>query len=385
MRFLVPVIWLILLAGIPVSAQTQTEVIQDNATVLDLRPFIDVSTASILIGEELNLINTTICSGGTSKCNVKSKDFYVLIHILVWSDTSKGDASKDVSPKAQNWYVYHAGSLSPYTEAKRLYGTRTMYFLYVHLNVPNPVTVGTPYTGYTPRYELQITKTTPTNVQDLFELATLAGSSGNTQFMTTTTPPVPVIWGGRQIEIRYVPSTIQIDSRYVTGPDSPRGNELSAVQTFSNEGKYWWDVSVGIPVKRISDLSFNSTNNTATTSQTSTTNAFALLDLYYPRVDLSGTTYSYVPHPIVGVAMAGQPLHKILVGGAVGLHFAEFYAGVLFVKQQSLSGLQVGSPATPAQLSAASHFNFKPQFTVGINIPIRTALQQLKKIQSKSP
>jgi hypothetical protein len=82
--------------------------------------------------------------------------------------------------------------------------------------------------------------------------------------------------------------------------------------------------------------------------------------------------------------MASQPLNKILVGGALGLHYAEFYAGALFVKQQSLSGLQVGSTATPQQLSSASTFNFKTQFTVGINLPVRAAIQAFKKTTTTS-
>lgn len=53
--------------------------------------------------------------------------------------------------------------------------------------------------------------------------------------------------------------------------------------------------------------------------------------------------------------------------------------GADFVKQQQLSGLSSGSPATPAQLGAATSLNYKAQFTVGVNIPIKAAATALSK------
>lgn len=350
-------------------AQTQNEVVQNPLTPdSSISKYVNNASASIFSSAEALQLMTATCGNAippTPKCDVSSKDFYAIIHVLLWADASGGK----IAPKAQNWYVYHGGSLSPYTEAKRLYGTRTIYVLYVHLSAPISDI------PYVPRYEIQITKTVPANLQDLFLLASLATPGGK----APANKPQDT-WGGGKVEIRLLPSSVQVDPRYVTqSAASNRGEEISPAQTFNNEGKYWWDVSVGIPLKKISDLKFDTTNNVVTPTQTSTTNAFALIDLYYPKVDLTGTSYSYIPHPIVGVAMASQPLHKILVGGAIGLHYAEFYAGAMFVKQQTLSGLQSGSPATPQQLSAASAFNFKTQFTVGLNLPIRAAIQALKK------
>jgi hypothetical protein len=77
--------------------------------------------------------------------------------------------------------------------------------------------------------------------------------------------------------------------------------------------------------------------------------------------------------------MASQPLHSILVGGAIGFNFAELFAGADFVKQQSLNGLSSGSPATPPQLSSATSNKFKAQFTVGINLPVKAAAATIKK------
>lgn len=125
-------------------------------------------------------------------------------------------------------------------------------------------------------------------------------------------------------------------------------------------------------------MKFDSTNNTVTSTQTSTQNMFAMLDLYFKPVDLSQTNYSLLPHPIAGVSLAKQPLHKILVGGAIGFYFAEVYAGALLVKQQSLNGLTTGSAATPQQVAATSQYSYKTQFTVGINLPVRSIVNSMK-------
>jgi len=228
---------------------------------------------------------------------------------------------------------------------------------------------------YKTRYEFTITKKLPANVQNVFLLLQLASGGAVAHVMTP-----PNFWGGRRVEIGLRPSDITIDPRIVTDQSpSNRGDEIATAQTFNNEGKYWWDVSVGVPVKKISELQVDSTNNTVTPTKIATTNAFALLNFYLPPADLAATQYSLIPHPIAGVALSGQPLHKILVGGAIGLHYAQLYAGALFVKQQHLNGLQTGSSATPDQVAAASRFRYDAQFTVGINLPLRAAIDALKK------
>jgi hypothetical protein len=333
---------------------------------------VDQTTATIFnVDAALALLRSTICQSG---CDLGSKNFYAIIHVLLWSSPS---AEGKITPKAQNWYVYHSGSWSQYmfTDAKRLYGASSVYLLFIHLNtVPKEI-------PYTPRYDLQITKAIPANLQDVFLLASLVSGAGK----APAGNPVNA-WGGRRVMIGLQPSTIQIDPRYVlTSSASNRGEEVAPAVTFSNEGKHYWDVSVGIPIKKISEVKFDTTNNVVTPTQTSTTNAFALLNFYYPPIDLASSTNSLnlIPHPIAGVAMAKQPLHKILVGGAIGVSYVELYAGALLVKQQKLTGLQTGNTATPSQLAAASHGAYETQFSIGINVPVRALIAASKKKSGK--
>jgi hypothetical protein len=321
------------------------------------------------LSQARDLLLNTVCSG--SACDPEAKDFYAIIHVLKWS-TVQNDKQ---TVAGEHWYVYHpekhGWTQDQFTDGKRLFNAKHFYLLYIHLNVADTV-------PYTPVYEVQITKKLPQNVANLFALFQL--ETGGAAKAAAKTPTYSDKWGGRIVNVGQRPSDIKVDPRALIDVSKPvsSSTEVTSAQTFNNEGKYWWDVSVAVPVKKISELRFDSANNTVTPTQTSTQNMFAVLDLYFKPVDLSQTNYSLIPHPIAGVSLAKQPLHKILVGGAIGFYFAEVYAGALFVKQQSLSGLTTGSSATPQQVAAASRYSFDHQFTVGINLPVRSIMNSMK-------
>src|SRR5207253_1047462 len=137
------------------------------------------------------------------------------------------------------------------------------------------------------------------------------------------------------------------------------------------EGLYWWDVSVGVPIRRISQLSFQNTNNSLSPVKVDKQNIFALLNLYPVRVDVKTQGFTWIPHFVGGVAIAKQPQNKILIGGAFGPYFANFYLGALFVKQQE--------KADPTATTSSIRNVYKPQFTFGLNLPVRGIAEALKK------
>jgi len=366
---------LFLLGASPVRSSCQQNEIAQGFTDTPaaseaIKKDIDHNSYSIFtLDQARDLLLNTLCVD--NHCNPDAKDFYAVIHIVKWSD-AQGVPSAKQTVIGEHWYVYHPASQGwtqdQFTDGKRLFGAKSFYLLYVHLNFASTLA-----TVPVPVYQVQITKTLPQNVANLFALLQLEAGGA------PKAAQPPDRWGGRLIVVGQRPSDIKIDPRAITDPSKPASSsEVTTAQTLHNEGKYWWDVSVAVPVKKISELKFDSTNNTVAPTQTSTQNMFAVLDIYLKPVDLSGTTYSLVPHPLVGVSMAKQPLHKILVGGAVGFHFVEVYAGALFVKQQSLTGVSTGSPATPPQVAAASKFGYETQFTVGINLPVRSIVNALK-------
>jgi hypothetical protein len=125
-------------------------------------------------------------------------------------------------------------------------------------------------------------------------------------------------------------------------------------------------VSIAVPVKKISGVQYSGSGSNIVPSQINRQNSFAVIDAYLVPVDLAGSSYNWVPHPLVGVSMAQQPLHSVLAAVGAGTHFGEIFVGVDFLKQQSGFGSVV-------------HDVTKGQFAVGINIPINGAYQSLKK------
>ncbi|WP_433971869.1 hypothetical protein [Tunturiibacter lichenicola] len=359
--------------GVPTAATAASPLIG-----IDASGNLDLSAVSKLLAQ-------TVCQLGSSpSCNLDNKSTYVVIHVLVWGDPAPGgDPNTAVqSIKTTNWYVYrnygtrkwNRWGQGDFSGNNRLYGASKIVLLYLHLNAsdfgPHP---------YSVRYQLTIAKRIPTNLQAVSQLAQLIIPSSK----VAAAPTKSNLWGGGVIDVGYKTSDIKVDSFLetpsTTGASTAVSTKLSPTYSLINEPKEYWDVSVAVPVHSVSSLQYTSSNNTVVPTQISKQNVFAALDLYFPPIDLAGSNYSLIPHPIVGVSMASQPLHSILVGGAIGFSFAEVYVANDFVKQQLLNGVTSGGAATPAQLAAASKYSFTSQFTIGINLPIKAAVSALQK------
>jgi hypothetical protein len=162
--------------------------------------------------------------------------------------------------------------------------------------------------------------------------------------------------------------------------DANAGTQTSLPDfTAINEAKQWWDISIAIPIKKVSELQLNSVNNTLAPTNINRQNAFAVLDLFPIKRDLVGAAPTLVPHPLIGVSLASQPLHTILAALGMGFSYGDLYVGAILQKSQDVTGLAAGSTATPAQLAAATSYTYKPQFSIGINVSIKGALSALKK------
>ena len=190
-------------------------------------------------------------------------------------------------------------------------------------------------------------------------------------------------WTIQRFELRDNPSSIEIRPQILHLAASPAGADTreSLGDSFQvqNEGFYALDFSIGIPVRRLRELKFESTANTVTAKNVDGQNAFALVNLHLKPVDIVDRTYSPVPHVVAGVALARRPLDKILVGMGWGPSFAHFYVGAAFVKERHPSTLATGDPATPLQLSSDLRTKYKPQVAFGINLPVGAFIETVKK------
>lgn len=304
---------------------------------------------------------------------IDSPSFYGVIHIVKWKDPTQaadnGAAGNNwtIDPSYEHWYVYHSKNWhqADFDTNNRIFGAKNIDVLFIQLNrPPDP---------YTVRYQAAVNNKLPANLSNGLALATLFTANGGGA-------PLTYAWGSCQIRGVHVPSDVTLQAQKVDPPQGAAGpstfTKFGQTRKFDNEGRYWFDFSVGVPITKISQLSIDTTNNTVSAKSIDKTNIFGLLDLYYPKVDVKSTVRRW-PNLVVGVAVAHQPLHKILLGAGFGPPFANLYVGCLFSKQASLQTLQNGAMATPAEVAADTKQQFSPQFAFGLNISVNGVKQLL--------
>jgi hypothetical protein len=233
-----------------------------------LNQFVDVTSAAVYKSGAAQLIRETI--------GIEPRDLTFLIHVVRWSDGAE--------IVKENWYVYRAG---PWTDAqfataRRIYGRRQVWFLYIQLNA-RP--------GGSILYTIQTTKKAPAFFTHLQSAAGLFGIN-----LTDSVGEAQDIWNAKLLTIPYVPSSVTIASK-------------GSSATFDNEGLSWLDFSAAIPV-----------------TKTDATGMYALTDLYFRPVDLSSTMgFDSLPHFVGGAWVGSQPLKKILIG----IGWGPMYGGVV--------------------------------------------------------
>lgn len=240
----------------------------------------------------LELINSTIVKNFKQEkegdVSAEGKDFYCVIHVLRWSEPASGKQTV----QGQNWYVFHYykknWSLENFSSLKRIYGVKTVWFLYLHLNKQ---------TEYEARYEISIKNKLPAYLSHLFALAQQFLPSAPAQ-EAETVQYTKNYWGAVSIPLGHVPCDMTFTpdiARIESNVVSATAEKIGDPQTFNNEGKYYVDFSVAVPIRKISQLKFDSTANTVTAATIDKQNVFALFNFYYPPVDIS-SSYSWIPH-----------------------------------------------------------------------------------------
>ena len=286
------------------------------------------------------------------------EDFFALVHVVRW--TSPKNDEQEV--QAQNWYVYHGGNdwtLPSFTSEKRLLGVKRAWILYIHLNVMKDRVQGCASTdgdcSYQPQYVVFVKQKLPANAANAVELIKLFRD-----LESDREPEVTNIWGGGPIAIDKVPSDVTIQPNIFNGKTA---ESMGDPQVFDNEGFYLWDVSFGVPVRGIKELTIDNTAGTATPKEIEKQRLFALLNIFFQPVDLKTSGLRSIPHLVVGAGFAKRPLDRILVGAGWGPVFTNLYAGALFVRQPK--------DVSPEQ-------KYKAQFAVGVNLPVRGMAEKLK-------
>jgi hypothetical protein len=358
----------------------------------------------------------------------QSHQTYVAIHFVDYASGS-GTTLKDW------WYLYHSKD-SKWTfqkfSSQRIYGSPSVLFVFVHLNVKGlsesgPIFPGLAGTvqaslkkGSAPsagkilcaddtssrfvwvgngavvddyaktRYEEAVVKRTPANIANLLSILKILGIGANAEANCQAQQTESVnLWGAGRIDDIGLPSDVSIAGYAVNKTDALKDEDRSVKQigsvgAFNDEQLYWWDASVGIPVHKIKDLQYSESDNTVVASQVDKQSAYAMFNLMLHPVDLSNPKSNVWPRLLVGFPLSSSPWDSLFAGGGIGIPWKpvqnfQFFAGVAFNRGKQPTTLNAGSSATNAQLQNDLQVKTTPKFTFGINVPVKSVLDKLLK------
>jgi hypothetical protein len=145
-------------------------------------------------------------------------------------------------------------------------------------------------------------------------------------------------------------------------------------QSLVNEGIYWWDVSVALPVTNYKNLKFDSQNNLIVLKKSDDVKPYALFDFFPGGSDLRAKNGISMLGLYTGIPLSNQPLQKPFVGGGFTVAIKSFrfqpLAGIRIQKETRTSTLAPGSPGNSAQLTNDLHseWHVKLQVMIGFSI-----------------
>jgi hypothetical protein len=155
----------------------------------------------------------------------------------------------------------------------------------------------------------------------------------------------------------------------------------SLAVTVPNEGVYWWDVSVAMPVTSFNQLKYDSTNNLVVLKKTNDIKPYALFDFYPAGADLRAKNYISMFKLSAGIPMSSQPLQKPFVGTGLIIGIKSFrfqpMVGLRIEKDQRTTTLAPGSSANQAQLTDDLRYQWHAKLQVMIGFSVADARKVL--------
>jgi hypothetical protein len=365
-------VWLGALAPM-CRAQDQVEVINDPPQPLESTAGIDIELAEIKSNQDAKaIISRAVEKNVLSASALTTPNFYCIIHVLKWKGSKEAGWPAAPAIDKQNWYVYHDGKMwdGSLFKGLRIYGSKNIALLYLHLNVP-PVS-NTNYKGIA--YRVEVTKRLPAPLQNsrlLIEL--LAGAP------LATGELLPMaLWGGRAMNIQHEPADITVRA-ILEDLQAENGQQAEITkQNYVNERRYYWDVSAGLPVRSIKELEFTASDGTVRAKKVERQNMYAFFNFYPVPLDTEGFKFHKYPSIIAGVPITGKPLDRPIVGVGFLFNRAQLFVGVAFNKVNEPQTLKADDPASQSKLESDLKARRENKFVWGINVPIRQVLDALK-------
>ena len=337
--------------------------------------------------------------------------FYCMIHVMRWKNFGPQPPANTNAPGTvpapaidlQNWYTYNVNEKDRF-EGVRIFGSRNVGFLYVHVNVlgndgsaltpPQRALLASPLTvtdrGHAPipldngfvvkefqrfNYTWQEKEKLPKLASDVSQLlGFIAQAAGGLP------ESVIALYGSSQkpLPLKYRTSdiTVKLIQLIDQGLGQVEKNQISA-QTYDNEGRTRFDISLGVPVTKVKELQFDASDNTVRSKNTDRQHVYAFLNIFLKPVDTKGVTVNSFPHFMVGVPISGKPLDSPFVGMGYGFNKIQVFTGVVINRERRPSTLITGDMATQNQLESDLKNVYKPKFMVGLNFPLKQIIDAL--------
>ena len=205
-----------------------------------------------------------------------------------------------------------------------------------------------------------------TNLKQIIGLA-LGGQSTTTTKFPITLSPTAFAAGG-EFDTTLTTSDIVIAANYSSaGKDTQIGT-----QTYDNEGRYWYDFSLALPIKSYNDIAYDSTANGLTARSIKKNNLYAAFNFGIPR-DSKKMKYQLVPVFMYGLPIAGQPLKHHLFAASMGLNYVSFFVGSILDEKNFYHNF-----SKPLVGDNVFHV-WRTHLTYGINFDVATIVKALSK------
>jgi hypothetical protein len=383
----------------PLLAADQTEHLKDPPKVLPST--VDISGPDVNY-EQVRTFMTMAFPGAT----VDSPDFYCVVHILNWGANDQ-DPSKVVGSR---WYVYRGrgNATTPggtWTTERfrgtRIYGADRVRLAYVHLNVPaEPETaversrldkigkdnslvssnkrmlgrvgsfvVEKDFLGVS--YQIDVVKKLPAPIQSLYDALGMLQAEQLLDGLKLTQKIA--LYAAGTYDIAHVPSDITIAGTLTYGTALEKKTTDLGKQTYDNEGLYRWDISLGIPLRSVKELNFETSGGDVFVKEVERTKLMMFLNIYVRPVDTKNVRFIAFPRPVVGLALSKKPLERIFVGGSIGLNKVQVFAGRQWSQVETAP-----EPASAATSDQTKAVKYEDNWMFGINVPVRQVVDFLK-------
>ena len=158
-------------------------------------------------------------------------------------------------------------------------------------------------------------------------------------------------------------------------------------KVFNNEDLTWWDVSLMMQVKTVSDITYNATDGTVQPAKVTKQNIFAAADVFplrnYERHwKIKG---QFISVPIaVAIPLNSTPLDRPFFGAGIGTRAFQFMVGISYDSASSPRTLTVGAPTTPSKLAADSTTHRVSKLMLGLNVSVTSVVNALTKSKATS-